>query len=47
MQYAVSERYACKALGFEQLAMRFVPQRPLADAPLRDTLVTLAAEHPR
>lgn len=46
-QYAVSERYACRALGFERSVMRFVPQRPMVDAPRREKLVALAAEHPR
>lgn len=46
-QYAVSERYACRALGFERSVMRSVPQRPMVDAPLREQIVALAAEHPR
>ena len=46
-RYPISERSACRALGFERSVMRFVPQRPLVDAPLRETLVRLAAEHPR
>ncbi len=46
-RYPISERYACRALGFERSVVRFVPQRPVLDAPLREKLVTLAAEHPR
>lgn len=46
-RYEVSERYACRALGFERSVMRFVPQRPEVDAPLREQLCVLAAQHPR
>jgi len=46
-RYPSSERYACRALGFERSVVRFVPQRPAIDAPLREKLVALAAEHPR
>ncbi|MFN0099743.1 MAG: DDE-type integrase/transposase/recombinase, partial [Gemmatimonadaceae bacterium] len=38
-RYPVSERYACRALGFERSVVRFVPQRPVLDAPLREKLV--------
>lgn len=46
-RYEVSERRACRALGFERTALRYVPQRPLRDAPLRATLRELAAAYPR
>lgn len=46
-RYPISERYACRALGFERSVVRFTPQRPFLDAPLREKLVALAAEHPR
>jgi putative transposase len=46
-QYAVSERWACRALGFERSVVRYVPQRPLRDAPLRAQLRDLAAAYPR
>ncbi|MFN0097488.1 MAG: IS3 family transposase [Gemmatimonadaceae bacterium] len=46
-RYPIGERYACRALGFERSVVRFVPQRPVLDAALREKLVTLAAEHPR
>jgi len=46
-RYDVSERRTCRFLGFERTALRYVPQRPVADAPLRARLRTLAAAHPR
>ncbi len=46
-RYEVSQRHACRALGFERSVMRFLPQRPLCDAPLREQLRTLAAAHGR
>ncbi len=46
-RYEISERFACRALGFERSVMRFVPQRPVVDAPLREKLCALAAEHLR
>jgi putative transposase len=46
-RYEISERHACRALGFERSVMRLVPQRPWIDAPLRERLVALTAEHPR
>ena len=46
-RYPISERYACRALGFERSVVRFIPQRPVVDAPLREKLCALAAEHPR
>lgn len=46
-RYPISKRYACRALGFERSVVRFVPQRPVLDAPWREQLVALAAEHPR
>ena len=45
--YPISERSACRALGFERSVVRFIPQRPFLDAPLREKLCALAAEHPR
>jgi putative transposase len=46
-RYDVSERYACRSLGFERTALRYVPVRPARDAPLRARLRELAAEYPR
>jgi len=46
-RYDVSERQACRFLGFERTALRYVPQRPVADAPLRARLRELAAVYPR
>jgi putative transposase len=46
-RHNVSERRACRALGFERTALRDVPQRPLRAAPLRATLRELAANDPR
>jgi putative transposase len=46
-RYDVSERYACRSLGFERTALRYVPRRPAWDAPLRARLRELAAEYPR
>jgi putative transposase len=46
-RYDVSERQACRMLGFERSVVRFVPQRPVIDAPLREKLCVLAAQHPR
>lgn len=46
-RYDLSERRACRFLGFERTALRYVPQRPLRDAPLRARLRELAAAYPR
>jgi putative transposase len=46
-RYDVSERCACRFLGFERTALRYVPQRPLRDAPLRAKLREMAALYPR
>lgn len=46
-RYDVSERYACRSLGFERTALRYVPQRPIVDAPLRARLRELASAYPR
>jgi putative transposase len=46
-RYDVSERYACRSLGFERTALRYEPRRPAWDAPLRARLRGLAAEYPR
>jgi len=46
-RYAVSERYSCRALGFERTALRYQPIRPARDAPLRARLRELAGAHPR
>jgi putative transposase len=46
-RYDVSERYACRSLGFERTALRYAPQRPVWDAPLRARLRELAAAYPR
>ena len=43
----MSERRLCRFLGFERTALRYVPQRPLRDAPLRAQLRALAAQLPR
>lgn len=32
-RYPISQPYACRALGFERSVVRFVPQRPVIDAP--------------
>lgn len=46
-RYSVSERYACRSLGFERTALRYVPKRPTWDAPLRERLRELAVAYPR
>jgi len=46
-RYDVSERRACRYLGLERTALRYMPQRPAWDAPLRARLRELAAEYPR
>lgn len=46
-RYPVSERAACRMLGFERTALRYVPQRPMRDAALRDKLRALAATYAR
>lgn len=46
-RYRVSERYACRCLGFERTGLRYVPVRPLRDAPLRAKLRELAGAYPR
>ena len=45
-RYDVSERTACRSLGFERTALRYVPRRPAADAPLRARPRELAAGQP-
>ena len=46
-RYAVSERYSCRALGFERMALRYQSIRPALDAPPRARLRELAAAYPR
>ena len=46
-RFGVSERRACSHLGFERTMIRYVPQRPALDAPLRARLRALAARYPR
>jgi len=46
-QFTVSERRACRALGFPRSVVRYAPQRPLRDAPLRARLRELAGEYAR
>ena len=46
-RYAVSERYSCRALGFESMALRYQSNRPARDAPPRARLRELAAAYPR
>lgn len=46
-RYDVSERATCRMLGFERTSMRYIPQRPARDAPLRARLCDLAAAYPR
>lgn len=46
-RYDVSERYACRAMGFERTALRCQPIRPARDAPLRARLRELAGAYPR
>lgn len=46
-RYQVSERYACRCLGFERTGIRYVPVRPQRDAPLRAKLRELAGAYPR
>ena len=46
-RYDVSERYACRAMGFERTALRYQPIRPARDAPLRARLRELAGAYPR
>lgn len=46
-RFDVSERRACRFLGFVRRALRYVPQRPLRDAPLRAKLREMAAVYPR
>ena len=46
-RYDVSERSVCSRLRVERTALRYVPQRPVADATLRARLRELAAVHPR
>ncbi len=45
--YGLSQRRACRSLGFERTVLRYAPQRPLQDAPLRAQLRELAAAYPR
>ena len=45
--YSVSERAACRMLGFERTALRYVPQRPARDAALCAELRALAATYAR
>lgn len=44
-RYPVSEHAACRLLGFECTALRYVPQRPHRDAALCDALRTLASTY--
>lgn len=44
---AGSERTACRWLGWRRSSVRYVPQRPVADAPIRARLRELAEQHPR
>lgn len=46
-RHDVSERCACRCLGFDRTALRCDPQRPAWDAPLRARLRELAAAYPR
>lgn len=46
-RYDLSERRTCRVLGFERSVVRYEPQRPRVDQPLRDKLCALASEHPR
>jgi putative transposase len=46
-RYHVSERSACRCLGFERTALRYVPLRPQRDALLRAKLRELAGAYPR
>lgn len=46
-RYPVSERAACRMLGFERTALRYVPQRPARDAALCAELRALAATYAR
>ncbi|MBK6843397.1 MAG: transposase [Gemmatimonadetes bacterium] len=46
-RYPVSERAACRMLGFERTALRYVPQRPGRDAALCAALRALAAIYAR
>ena len=46
-RYDVSERCACRAMGFERTALRYQPIRPARDAPLRARLRELAGAYPR
>jgi putative transposase len=46
-RFDVSERRACRVLGFERTAVRYVPTRPARDAPLRARLRELVAAYPR
>lgn len=46
-RYPISERYAYRALGFQRSMVRFVPQRPVLDAPLREKLVTFESSYER
>jgi len=45
--YSVSERAACRMLGLERTALRYVPKRPRSDAALRDKLRELASTYAR
>ena len=46
-RHHVIERRVCRVLGFERTGIRYLPTRPLTDAPLRARLRELAAAYPR
>lgn len=46
-RFSLSERRACRFLGFERTALRYQPVRPARDAALRARLRELAGAHPR
>jgi len=46
-RFDLSERRVCRFLDFERTAVRYQPERPQRDAPLRARLRELAAEYPR
>lgn len=45
-RFGLSERRTCRFLAFERTALRYVPQRPLRDAPFRARLREMAAAYP-
>ena len=46
-RFDLSERRVCRFRDFERTAVRYQPERPQRDAPLRARLRELAAEYPR